>query len=299
MKTMKKQIRQMALLATAALAAATFTACENDNSQGSEQDGWNITRFIDMKVTKCVRVGQTLQVEFNLTNKLSEDLEITAYSPDVTDSNGKEYAGGYYNKLRLKKSYNIYSATTTIGSKETIHASFRVTEFGRTNVVETINYAMKFGVKGYTLAKATLTANNIGVDDPRPKENGVQTCDTALVFSVTSCKRTEEGNANLMFNVKNTSKYEISLRLSGGSYCECYDDEGTRYTVYVYTRENVYGYMHTITIPGGGSVDGGFFIKNVSSTAKNITLISTAYCATTDYSIADDEVRFLSIKLEN
>ena len=196
------------------LAVLAFTACEDKDDENKEP---KFTDYFSMQVTKCVRVGANLKVDFNLKNISGKDLQGVMLNGGSSDRCKDDLGTEYYSSVSLQGGDWKTSVETNLAKGASVSGSFLVENYDLTNSSKKFN--LIFNGRCQTVSfDGRAEVNNIKVVDNRILKNGFDTNDQILEYKVVSCKMVQEdggldGMVNrvyLTYQVKNTSSKDIS-----------------------------------------------------------------------------------------
>ena len=285
----------------------TFTSCNKNDDD--KLPSW--ADFVEFNITRCERVGGVLMVDFTITNKKDNTLQVDLDEQTVTDNVGKTYrtlvwGSSDYETTAIAMNNDEFFGNTsfTLVGKGSVKGHLKVYDFNPTNSASSVSVRMDVGIENVTLGNSTYGMSNIKVTDNRVKEHGVQTNDSKLAYQVTSCTY-DEGNVDVTFTLTNNTGATLRdlyfNEESDRAGYKAYDDLGNNYTAQRGTRflslngEEWVSVIET-NIPAGGSISVTARVTDVRSNANEISLsflIGSEY-----YVFEDNTLRFLSIPIE-
>ncbi|MBR2203311.1 MAG: hypothetical protein IJ914_03800 [Prevotella sp.] len=285
----------------------SFTSCNKNDDD--KLPSW--ADFVEFNITRCERVGGVLMVDFTITNKKDNTLQVDLDEQTVTDNVGKTYrtlvwGSSDYETTAIAMNNDKFFGNTsfTLVGKGSAKGHLKVYDFNPTNSASSVSVRMDVGIENVTLGNSTYGMSNIKLTDNRVKEHGVQTNDSKLAYQVTSCTY-DEGNVDVTFTLTNNTGATLRdlyfNEESDRAGYKAYDDLGNNYTAQRGTRflslngEEWVSVIET-NIPAGGSISVTARVTDVRSNANEISLsflIGSEY-----YVFEDNTLRFLSIPIE-
>ena len=249
-----------------------------------------------MNVTNCERVGNNLQVDYNMKNISGVDLnQVQLNGGSVWDMCEDNTGEMYYSEISLGGNW-LESVRTSMDKGETISGSFLIKNFNKSLKVNQLNLI-------FNCSCPTLDFNGRGeidkikILDNRVMSDGIRTNDLGLVYKLVSaeCKTVDNENvADITFTVTNNTGLDLQdFQLNCNTHFE--DNLGKQY----------YG----IAISNGGD-----FYTNVHGTFKKsstwqltiriprININSkrfngSVHCTVDGYPLGDSYVNFYDISL--
>ena len=286
----------------------TLTSCEKDED---EEGRPYYSRFVDINITRCERVGGVLVIDFELTNKKDVTLSGTLTGQNVIDNTGNKYptlvwgsGSGGRTAVAIADGLFYDKATFHIVGKGTIVGHLKVYGYDPNDKSSSVSVEMRVGIDNENLADKLFEASKIGVTDNRVKKHGVQTNDTRLAYQVTSCTF-KDGVVDVQFTVTNNfgdllKGLELSRRSDAGGYV-AYDDLGNNYigrrgTRFLCQEGADWGDIIHVNLSAGTTIKVTARVTDVKSNANELSL---SFLASTENYVCEDEVvRFLSIPIE-
>lgn len=288
-KTMKRMALYMSLMATMVM-CITFAACNKDDNKEPSRPTWR--DFVDIKITRCERVGAVLQIDFDVTNKTANTVEFKMETAKVTDNKGNQYGA----EVSTGSSDYWSQTSVTITAKNTIKGHAKVLDFDSMNEATSIKFVLPSLITNTDCDWADCTAD-LQVKDNRVMANGVQTNDTNLAWSVTSCKRDNEGNLVLSFKLTNKTGGVLEVAKIEGGFDRAFDNNGNKYNVDVrWGNSGDYWSSAETKIPEGNTVEGSLLVHNFNKSATEVTIY--IYNSYSNYVPSDNTVRFITIPVK-
>ena len=282
------------------LAVLAFTACEDKDDENKEP---KFTDYFSMQVTKCVRVGANLKVDFNLKNISGKDLQGVMLNGGGSDRCKDDLGSEYYSSVSLQGGDWKTSVETNLAKGASVSGSFLVENYDLTNSSKKFN--LIFNGRCQTVSfDGRAEVNNIKVVDNRILKNGFDTNDQILEYKVVSCKMVQEdggldGMVNrvyLTYQVKNTSSKDIPDFLQNfGGHDQVKDNTNEEYNADIAIEGGEFRASQKVTLKAGETKT---FVVKVFSVRENATALS-GYVSTASgiYPWADTKARFYDISI--
>ncbi len=282
------------------LAVLAFTACEDKDDENKEP---KFTDYFSMQVTKCVRVGANLKVDFNLKNISGKDLQGVMLNGGSSDRCKDDLGTEYYSSVSLQGGDWKTSVETNLAKGASVSGSFLVENYDLTNSSKKFN--LIFNGRCQTVSfDGRAEVNNIKVVDNRILKNGFDTNDQILEYKVVSCKMVQEdggldGMVNrvyLTYQVKNTSSKDISDFLQNfGGHDQVKDNTNEEYNADIAIEGGEFRVSQEVTLKAGETKT---FVVKVFGVRENASALS-GYVSTArnTYPWADTKARFYDISI--
>ena len=298
---MKRQMLRTAqafcLMVMVVFAGSLFTSCDKDKDDEGRP---YYTKYLDINVYHCERIGSVLAVDYTVANKSDGMLAVEFFGPVATDN-----AGGTYTEelsgvtVSFGNSEFWQKNETRIAGKGTILGHLKVRDFNPRENATTASVKISVGISGIELADKPFEQNKIAIVDKRVKEHGVQTNDTLLAWRVTSCAF--NGNdVDLKFAMTNNTGQRLSnfgMGYMSGGEAVCQDNLNTSYDSSIcFEGGEWYHWAEVSSLANGGTVNGTIRVRDVRDNASELTVIIGATAS--NYIVADEQVRFLTIPIE-
>lgn len=282
------------------LAVLAFTACEDKDDENKEP---KFTDYFSMQVTKCVRVGANLKVDFNLKNISGKDLQGVMLNGGSSDRCKDDLGTEYYSSVSLQGGDWKTSVETNLAKGASVSGSFLVENYDLTNSSKKFN--LIFNGRCQTVSfDGRAEVNNIKVVDNRILKNGFDTNDQILEYKVVSCKMVQEdggldGMVNrvyLTYQVKNTSSKDISDFLQNfGGHDQVKDNTNEEYNADIAIEGGEFRVSQEITLKAGETKT---FVVKVFGVRENASALSGyVSIARNTYPWADTKARFYDISI--
>lgn len=254
----------------------------------------NYTKYVDIKVTHCERVGGVLQVDLSMKNKGSNQVKVGLVDQKGSDNNGSNYDAD------IAAGNNMYSyrADMTIDGKGEQPFHIRVIDFDPSNTAKNAKLTMRISIEGVQLATPDVELTNISFSDNRIMAHGVQTNDTKLGYKVKSCIL-NNSDVELQFTVTNNTGMTLEDYGMGymyGGEGTAYDDQGNRYGMSIRFGNGDWYHNAAANIQVGGSVQGAIRISDINRAANEVSVVIGA--SANNYRMSDNTVRFITIPIE-
>lgn len=282
------------------LAVLAFTACEDKDDENKEP---KFTDYFSMQVTKCVRVGANLKVDFNLKNISGKDLQGVMLNGGSSDRCKDDLGTEYYSSVSLQGGDWKTSVETNLAKGASVSGSFLVENYDLTNSSKKFN--LIFNGRCQTVSfDGRAEVNNIKVVDNRILKNGFDTNDQILEYKVVSCKMVQEdggldGMVNrvyLTYQVKNTSSKDISDFLQNfGGHDQVKDNTNEEYNADIAIEGGEFRVSQEVTLKAGETKT---FVVKVFGVRENASALSGyVSIARNTYPWADTKARFYDISI--
>ena len=304
---MKRFMLRLAQVTCLAMMAVCLQSAQCE-SEEDEEGLPHYTKFVDISITSCERVGNVLMMDFTAKNKQNYDLTVNLSRQTVTDDTGKKYeARGagimVYPGTSIAIADNKYEESTSVKltSKGQVEGHLKVVAFSPNNTAKRVDVVMKVGIDNEKLSDKRFEQTNIRVVDNRLLSGGIQTNDFNLDYKVTSCK-VQDGDLYVTFDVKNNTGVRLqdfSIGSGTASSFESNDNLGNTYGGRVKMKEDerwpMFNYVSSDLAPGG-TITCIFRVEKIKPNASDI---STKLEVSSDNYIFNDRwVYFLSVPIE-
>lgn len=278
-----------------------ISSCKKEDSTTS------LSSYVDINITRCERVGERIVVEFDMKNKSGNVISSIAISPSsLIDNSGKEYSTFDNIGMRVKGALNrpyevgpISLQKDEVKQLEVVAAGFDVN-----NTATGVNLVVTGRIKDVDLEKNTIKASAKIVDN-RVLDNGIQTNDAGIEWTLKSCKR--EGDylyvAYDMKNntgslLKNVSFLEANYMTKGFTFV-AQDDLGQTYRN-LYHAENNESYSFALTFDIANNETKTIITRiadfDRTGNATKISICNELKCES--YLFSDPIVRLINIPIE-
>lgn len=208
-------------------AVLAFASCDELTDDKDKEP--TFSDYFQMKITRCERVGDNLQVNFTLKNISGENLPQVQFWG--SGSKSEDNLGNSYNSDLSLGSDWYYSVSTSLSKGETINGSFLIRNFNASSKANKLNLA-------FNCSCATLNFDGVGeiknlkVKDNRVLSNGICTNDLALAYTLEHVnKKTIDGQnvVDVTFSVQNNTGEDLQdfQLYTGGTYPQ--DNTGKQY----------------------------------------------------------------------
>ncbi len=321
---MKKISFWATMLAMLVVCGLSVVSCSKDdeknksgnnggNNGGQKEQAIDLDRYLKAYYVRGERVGNNLIVEMLIENKLGQD--ITNFRIGVAT----EYENFLiYDDLGNQYSDNVeFASATTTSSKSTYswqgwqaltipagsYVAYFMTihDFDSTNRARKISFDLKCKSPSIpTDDYNTIMFRDFDITDDRVLENGIQTNDTALVYSLIDCQRVGSV-VQIDFSVTNNSAIDLgNITFTAGS---AKDDLGNTYEYSSYTNvafgDGKYKSQYTTRLKANETIYGRLRINRFDTTnkAKNVSI--ALGCSSDTYTLSDDRARFLTIPIKD
>lgn len=288
-----KCLRLLLLLICAMV--STSASCENSDKEVDTED-FSWSKYLSIDVLRCERVGHVLQIDFKLTNKTDDDVEIGINHPKVIGDDGTEYN---YISHTLGNNYyyawDIETVNRSLTPKQSVVYHIKVSDFSYPTSLKSVDIDFYFGQYGTGLYQKKA----INVTDNRVLSNGVQTNDVNLNYQVQSCRVDKKGDLILDFVLTNNTGVDIENMSLTAEGARIQDNNGTtdyRWS-YRWGTNSWTGWGGVfVDIPNRGQAKGSFCIENFNKSATSISIFIP--CSPDNYPVADKIVRFITIPVQ-
>lgn len=273
------------LLCTIVLSAAS---CEkSDDEEEKEETSWS--KFVDIEMTRCERVGHVLQIDYVMKNKTDIDMTVTVRRQgNITDNNGTGYS--YEVSFGENRYYDWVEAL--LPAKKTVEFHVKAYDFNGSSSLSTVdvNYLIRIDDDG---TDYHYTKKNVKIVDKRVMTDGIQTNDTKLEYVLNSCSF-EGDDLVLNFILKNNTGKELKDFSIGRKRAQ--DDSGTTYNVDVKWGNGSWYDWSKVDVPMNKSVKGSIRIEDFSHSSSYVSIELTN--SIDNYIPSDNVVRFITIPVE-
>ena len=297
-----KETMQNAVLAMCMMVTCLFaTSCDKDkDSEGRP----HYTKYVDINITRCERVGSVLMIDFTVKNKQETMLTVTLRDQNVIDDAGNTYVSMWADKIahvQLGSSDYSDGATANIPGNREATGHIKVYDFDPLNKSTEVDLIMAVGIDGVELSNKKYDESGIVIVDNRVLDNGIQSNDTKLSYQVTSCiYNQEDNNVYLDFTITNntgTTLKEFGMGYMHGGEARVYDNNTNTYESQIrFGEDEWYHFGATDLFMAGATQKATIKIENVRSTATELTIYIGA--SAKDYLFEDGTVRFLAIPIQ-
>lgn len=188
-------------------AVLAFASCDELTDDKDKEP--TFSDYFQMKITRCERVGDNLQVNFTLKNISGENLPQVQFGGSGSES--EDNLGNRYNSdLSLGSDWH-YSVSTSLSKGETINGSFLIRNFNASSKANKLNLA-------FNCSCATLNFDGVGeiknlkVNDNRILSEGISTNDLGLAYTLDRAnKKTVNGQTvvDITFSVQNNTGEDL------------------------------------------------------------------------------------------
>lgn len=297
MKMNKYSILRWFIIAICALPLMS-AGCE----KGDEETGYGdnpLSKYFDVRITNCERVGSRLLIEFDLTNRSGKTLSNMNISQerayfDTGDASWNDI-------LRVEGSMTTSSFITVSFEKgETKKMQHILKNFDLSGSVRTVNFVLKAEPRELgTLTDNTLSAKATVSSDTRVTSRGIQTCDKKLSFSVVSCKNIN-GDLALVFSMTNntgTTLRDVKLN-SAVDYNQGTTDTGISFWNTTLTAQGSDATAWSLDFNVGETKTLQLNKKDfdLSRTSRNVSYDMSISCS--NYGFVDEAIRFITIPIQ-
>jgi len=303
---MKRFMLRLAQVTCLAMMAVCLQSAQCE-SEEDEEGLPHYTKFVDISITSCERVGNVLMMDFTVKNKQNYDLTVKLSRQTVTDDTGKEYAAGapgimVYPGTSIAIADNKYEESTSVklAARNQVEGHLKVVAFSPNNTAKRVDVVMKVGIDNEKLSDKRFEKNNISVVDNRLLSGGIQTNDFNMDYKVTSCK-VENGDLYVKFNIKNNTGVRLNdYCIGGGNYSiESNDNLGNTYSCNIKLADDErWAMFHNVSsdIAAGETISCIIRVNKIKSNASDI---STKLVVSSDNYIFNDRyLRFLSVPIQ-
>ena len=270
-------------------------SCEKDED---EEGNPYYTQYVDINVTRCERVGSVLMIDFTVTNKDKNALDVILAYVSASDN-----AGGYYTdasgvvSIAFADNGYYWRADCNISSKSSVTGHMKIRNFNPDNKATNVTMKMPVEIGGRKLADKAFE-KKIDITDNRVMEHGVQTNDTKLAWKATA-NWINDSDVDLHFTVTNNTGQRLEnfgMGYAYGGEAQCQDNLGNKYGSSIcFDDNNWYHLAQTDNFSAGSSINGTIRIKDVKSGATEMTVNVGATAG--NYIVEDETLRFITIPI--
>lgn len=293
---MEKSLLRMTQVACLAFMVISLQSASCENEKEEDESGLPYyTKFVDIQVVGCERVGSVLQVDLTVTNKQNGQVKVGLVDQKGSDNNGTNYSAD----IAAGSNKYGYRADLVIESKATQQLAVRILDFDPNNKASKAGLNMRIDIEGQTLADYTLSLKNLSFTDNRVMTNGVQTNDRALQYKVNSCAFVGS-DVELKFTVTNNTGMALEDfgmgYMYGSGEAAVYDNQGTRYDDRsIKFGENDWYHNASGNLQAGATFEGTIIVRRVNVRAEQLSI--TIGVDADNYRMSDNKVRFISIPI--
>lgn len=299
MKKMMMRAAQAVFLMT--MAMLTLSSCSDKEDEKLP----DYTKFVNIDITRCERVGSVLMIDFTVTSVQESSQGVKLSYPTVTDNNGKEYervVGGIWNdRTAIAMADNRFDSEVffTLEGKGTAKGHLKVFDFDSGDQATQVNAKIKVSIDNQQLADKPYRSTQVDVVDNRVKEHGVQTNDTKMAYTVTRCVLAD-GNVDVYFTITNNTGSSLRNLFLGSKDKPVYDNLGNRYnTLNAYNicieGDDDWSRFVEIDLNAGASIKGIFRQENIKGNPQELTF--QLKVTAENYTFEDEIAQFLSIPI--
>lgn len=285
-----KYFKLMSLLLCAM--CVSFVSCDELNKDDEEEEGnssWS--QFVNIEMTRCERVGNVLQIDYVITNRQNREIQLDVYTHDgVKDNEGTTYT----TVLAFGDNDYYHPSYINIAPKSSVTFHVKALDFNAPTSLKyvNINWSLSVEDNDYVYSK-----NNVSVADNRVLQNGIQTNDTGLKYTLNYCRLDNDGVLWLNFTLKNQTGKDLNdLYLYFGS---AKDSHGTSYGslgVVWGTDGSWYNSAFLGSLRDGESTECTMIVENFDKSSPYVNMELKFEIG--NYIPSDDIVRFITIPIE-
>lgn len=272
-------------------AVLAFASCDELSDDKDKEP--TFSDYFQMKITRCERVGDNLQVNFTLKNISGENLPQVQFWGSGSES--EDNLGNRYNSnLSLGSDWH-YRVSTSLSKGETITGSFLIRNFNASSKANKLNLA-------FDCSCAALNFNGVGeiknlkVKDNRVLSNGISTNDLGLDYKLERVnKKLVNGQTvvDITFSVQNNTGEDLqdfAYFVSGSSP---QDNNGKSYNCYISYDGSNFWYSVKGKLLDLASQQYTLRIYDVNANAR--TFDFKVECSAKDYPFGNGTVDFYDI----
>lgn len=278
------------------VAVLPLAACD-DLFDDDEDDGSVVfTDFMEVRTTRCERVGSVLMVEFTMKNKTGETKTVSFNSEWQTTTDDLNNTYRYKTYCAFGESDYDHSRSVTLRAGESVTGSFKVKEFDTSNNARKVSISVQTAVSGEEMTSDLLTFKDLAITDNRVLDNGIQTCDQLLAFELLGCERV--GSVLVIdYEVSNLDTAEISNFTVNTNFSDCMDNLNNKYSYNCYAAFGAsdYAYSRTVRLPARGKVQGHIKVTNFDAANRAETVSLSVGCEADSRVLEDERYRFINI----
>ncbi len=272
-------------------AVLAFASCDELTDDKDKEP--TFSDYFQMKITRCERVGDNLQVNFTLKNISGENLPQVQFWGSGSDS--EDNLGNRYNSYLSLGSDWHYRVSTSLSKGETINGSFLIRNFNASSKANKLNLA-------FNCSCATLNFDGVGeiknlkVNDNRILSEGISTNDLGLAYTLDRAnKKTVNGQTvvDITFSVQNNTGEDLQdfAYLVSGSSPQ--DNNGKSYNWYISYDGSNFRYSVKGKLLDLASQQYTLRIYDVNANAR--TFDFKVECSAKDYPFGNGTVDFYDI----
>lgn len=300
MKTNKYSIMRWLIIAICALPLMS-AGCENKDDDVTGNGDNPLSKYFDVRVTNCERVGSRLLIEFDLTNKSGKTISNMQISQDKAYFDTGEASWNDILRVEGSMSYNA-SITVSFEKGETKKMQHILRNFDPSGSVNRVNFTIMAQPSELgTLTDKTLSATATVSSDTRVKSGGIQTCDKKLSFSVVSCKYVGNDLALVFTMTNNTGTTLRDVKLNqtiGTNYNQGTTDTGISFWTTFLTAQGSTETAWSLDFNVGETKTLQLNQRDFdpSRTSRNVSYTMSISCS--NYAPVDEAFRFITVPLQ-
>lgn len=272
-------------------AVLAFASCDELTDDKDKEP--TFSDYFQMKITRCERVGDNLQVNFTLKNISGENLpkvELWGSGSASEDNLGNKYQSD----LSLGSNWH-YIVSTSLSKGETITGSFLIRNFNASSKANKLNLA-------FNCSCATLNFDGVGeiknlkVNDNRILSEGICTNDLGLAYTLDRVnKKTVNGKTvvDITFSVQNNTGEDLQEFAYYTSSYKLQDNNAKSYYWEISYDGATFSYKVEGKLLDSASRQYTLRIYDVNANAK--TFDFKLACSAKDYPFGNDTVDFYDI----
>ena len=272
-------------------AVLAFASCDELSDDKDKEP--TFSDYFQMKITRCERVGDNLQVNFTLKNISGENLPQVQFWGSGSESEDN-LGNRYDSNLSLGSDWH-YRVSTSMSKGETITGSFLIRNFNASSKANKLNLA-------FNCSCAALNFNGVGeiknlkVKDNRVLSNGISTNDLGLDYKLERVnKKLVNGQTvvDITFSVQNNTGEDLQdfAYLVSGSSPQ--DNNGKSYNWYISYDGSNFWYSVKGKLLDLASQQYTLRIYDVNANAR--TFDFKVECSAKDYPFGNGTVDFYDI----
>ena len=272
-------------------AVLAFASCDELSDDKDKEP--TFSDYFQMKITRCERVGDNLQVNFTLKNISGENLPQVQFWGSGSESEDN-LGNRYGSNLSLGSDWH-YRVSTSMSKGETITGSFLIRNFNASSKANKLNLA-------FNCSCAALNFNGVGeiknlkVKDNRVLSNGISTNDLGLDYKLERVnKKLVNGQTvvDITFSVQNNTGEDLQdfAYLVSGSSPQ--DNNGKSYNWYISYDGSNFWYSVKGKLLDLASQQYTLRIYDVNANAR--TFDFKVECSAKDYPFGNGTVDFYDI----
>lgn len=274
-------------------AVLAFASCDELTDDKDKEP--TFSDYFQMKITRCERVGDNLQVNFTLKNISGENLpQVQLNGVSASDMCQDNLGNSYYSYLSFGSDWKG-TISTSMSKGETITGSFLIENFNASSKANKLNLIFNCSCSSLNF-NGRGEFDKLNVMDNRILSDGICTNDLGLEYTLERVqKKTINGQnvVDITFSVQNDTGEDLQdfMLNTGSTYPQ--DNTGKQCNCDISFDGSTFRTSVTGKLLDSASLRYTLRIYNVNSNAK--TFDFKLHCIATDYPFGNGTVDFYDI----